>query len=554
KLSKYFYRKNPLKTITVLHAHKEVDFSSFVDSKGVDIYLNRLYGQVDIYSNNIFVLVNQFLSPIADHAPDFYKFFITDTVKSGNQSLIEITFLPRARGDLLFEGKLWVTMDGNYAVKAVDMSVDKEINFNFLRTFKIHQDFEQHPDGKYYLIKSDVKADFGILRNRGFGFAGERTVFFTNYKLNAPLIPIFYEGNSSQTVPDAGVTDPNFWREHRTDTLSVPQSKVYAHIDSLQNMRSFKTAVWIARMFIGGYADVGPVQIGPVDAIYTFNSLEGTRLRIGGRTTPLFNKSIYLDGYIAYGFTDQRVKYNLGTTFSLNQTAPYLFPNNYLKVSYQYDTEIPGTNFLVNKTQTLLGSFQRGTPSDLWLYNKIFRLNYVRDFANHFSYNLEFKNWRQQPAANLVYQPVNPLESPVSQLTTTEIRLLLRYAPNEKFIQGTEHRFVIPSKYPIFTLGINYGVKGLLNGDYDYLNFNANIYKRVYMSQLGYTDLNVLGGAVLGQVPFPLLNILPANQTYIYDNNAYNMMNFLEFVGDHYAGLNVTHHFGGFFLNKVPLI
>ena len=33
KLSKYFYRKNPLKTITVLHAHKEVDFSSFVDSK-----------------------------------------------------------------------------------------------------------------------------------------------------------------------------------------------------------------------------------------------------------------------------------------------------------------------------------------------------------------------------------------------------------------------------------------------------------------------------------------------------------------------------------------
>jgi hypothetical protein len=31
-------------------------------------------------------------------------------------------------------------------------------------------------------------------------------------------------------------------------------------------------------------------------------------------------------------------------------------------------------------------------------------------------------------------------------------------------------------------------------------------------------------------------------------------MNYLEFVSDHYAGLNFTHTFNGFFLNKIPLI
>ena len=314
-----------------------------------------------------------------------------------------------------------------------------------------------------------------------------------------PCYPYSTKSNSSQTVPDAEITDPGFWREHRADTLSDPQSKVYSHIDSLQNMPSFKRAVWIARMLIGGYADVGPVQIGPVDAIYTFNSLEGSRLRIGGRTTPLLNKSIYFDGYVAYGFTDQRVKYFLGTTFSLNKTAPYLFPNNYLKVSYQYDTEIPGTNFTgKQKPKRCWGRFN-GVPQVIYGGTiKIFKLNYVKDFTSHFSSNLEFKNWRQQPAGTLVYQPVNPAESPVSQLTTTEVKLLLRYAPNEKFIQGTEHRFVIPSKYPIFTMSINYGIKGLLNGDYNYLNLSANIYRRFYLSQLGYTDVNVLGGTVLG--------------------------------------------------------
>jgi hypothetical protein len=551
KLSQYFYRKNPVKTITVLHAHKEVDFSSFIDSKGLDIYLNRLYGQVDIYSNNIFIITNQFLSPIADHAPDFYKFFITDTIQSGSQKLIEISFVPRNKGDLLFEGKLLITMDGNYAVKGADLNVEKQINLNFLRSMHVHLDFEQHPDKRYYLVKSDVKADFGIFRNKGFGFAGERTIFFNNYKLNAALPAVFYNGNSSQTAPDSNRTDPDFWKKHRTDTLSGQQAKVYSHIDSLENMASFKRTVWILRTLIGGYAVTKPIQYGPVDETYTFNSLEGSRLFIGGRTTPDFNKSVYLDGYTAYGFKDNRVKYSLSTAFSFNKTAPYLYPNNYLKIGYQYDSAIPGADFLAPETQSLQGSFQRGT-TDLWLYNKIFTLNYVRDFENHISLNAGFTNWRQLPAGTLIYQPVNPLEAPVSQLTTTEIKLLFRYAPNEKFLQGTVHRFTIPSKYPIFTMTINSGIKGLVNGEYNYLNLSGNIYKRFYLSQLGYTDVTLQGGAVLGQVPFPLLAILPGNQTYLYDDNAYNMMNFLEFVSDHYAGLNLTHYFGGFFLNKIP--
>ncbi|HEY5325808.1 MAG TPA: DUF5686 family protein, partial [Mucilaginibacter sp.] len=172
KLSKYYYRKNPPKSITVSGAHKEADFSPILDPRGFDTFLNRLYGQVDIYSNNIFIVTNQFLSPIADHAPAYYKFFISDTVQSGNQKLIEISFVPRNRGDLLFEGKLFITMDGNYAVKGADMKIDKQINLNFLRLLQIHQDFEKNADGRYNIIKSDVKIDFGILKDKKFGFAG----------------------------------------------------------------------------------------------------------------------------------------------------------------------------------------------------------------------------------------------------------------------------------------------------------------------------------------------------------------------------------------------
>jgi hypothetical protein len=93
-----------------------------------------------------------------------------------------------------------------------------------------------------------------------------------------------------------------------------------------------------------------------------------------------------------------------------------------------------------------------------------------------------------------------------------------------------------------------------VNGEYNYHNLNLNISKRFYLSQLGYTDVAVEGGYTFGKVPFPLLTIHRANQTYSYQLNSYNMMNFMEFVSDRYAGVNVDHYFNGFFFNKIPLI
>ena len=126
----------------------------------------------------------------------------------------------------------------------------------------------------------------------------------------------------------------------------------------------------------------------------------------------------------------------------------------------------------------------------------------------------------------------------------------LRYAPHEELVQGARNRHSIHNPYPIYDLQLNRSI----GGNYSYTAIGINIYKRVYLSQAGFTDVTLLGGYVLGQVPFPLLNISPANQSLAYKRDAYNAMNYLEFVSDHYAGLNATHTFNGFILNKIPLI
>ena len=142
----------------------------------------------------------------------------------------------------------------------------------------------------------------------------------------------------------------------------------------------------------------------------------------------------------------------------------------------------------------------------------------------------------------------------IGRLTTSEFTAGVRYAPNEQFYQGKIYRTPIPSKYPVFTLDYAEGFKNVFDGGYAYQKLHARIDKRFYLSQLGWSDVTIEGGKIFGQVPYPLLNIFRANQTYAYDLYSYNLMNFLEFVSDHYAALDIDQHFNGFFFNKVPLL
>ena len=553
KRYKHYYRKDPEKTITLLEAEKETNIIKFVDTAGVDVYLRRFYGNdIDLYNNNIFILTNQFLSPIADHAPDFYKFFITDTIQAEGTKLIEVSFTPRAKGDLLFEGNLLVTLDGRYAVEAATLNVNRDINLNFLKDFKVGLNFTKYPDGRYYLKQSDVKADFGILGKKTLNVYGDRSVFYENYVLDKPQPEEFYKGKSEQTAPKANQFDNQYWADHRVDTLSKAQSRVYAKMNRLQTMKLFKVLTWVGATLTGDYANTGPVQIGPVGALYSFDKLEGSRFQLGGRTTPKFNKTIQLEGYGAFGTRDQVAKYDLATYISLNKTPFYRYANNYFKVSYSNDIGIPGQNFAINNSSTAFSSFQT-SQSNYFLYNQIFKLEYVRDLDNHVSFNFGLKNWDQRAAGALIYQ-LNDAPDVVRNVTTSELDFGFRYAPHEQFIQGTTFRHTIYSKYPIFNVQVNHGIKGLINGSFNYTIVGARVDKRFYMSQLGFGDASLQGNYLVGKVPFPLLNIAAANQSIGYDPESYNQMRYLEFVSDHYASFNYTQSFNGFFLNKIPLI
>ena len=555
KLSQNYFRKNPAASKMIVEGEKKVNLGGFMDSEGIGNYLNRMYSPVDIYSNNIFLMTNQFLSPIADAAPQFYKFFITDTIVENNVKLVELSFTPRNTTDMLFEGEIYITLDGNYSVQKAKLTVNKNINLDWVRDMYVNLDYEQGDDSRYHLAKSDMEADFGLNKNGKSGLFGERTITYRKFKLNVPHPDSTYAGIPIVQSDDVENRPDNFWQHARAqDTLKTAESKVYHNMDSLQTMPSFKRTMDIVNLLVVGYKTFNWFEVGPANTFYSFNPIEGFRLRLGGRTTPELSKRYYFETYGAYGFGDHKWKYFGSATYSLNNKSIYKFPQDYIRVSAQRDTKIPGAQLAFVTEDNFLLSFKRGV-NDKYLYNDNYRLDYVHELENHFSYNLGFNNWKQTPAGSLYFSNIeNGVANNIPNLTTSELSVGVRYAPHEQLIQGKLYRINIPNKYPIIELNYTAGVKGLWGGQYNYQTLNFRATKRCYLSQLGYSDVTIQAGYSFGQQPYPLLNILRANQTYAYDYESYNLMNFLEFVTDHYASIDIDHYFNGFLFNKIPLI
>jgi hypothetical protein len=551
-LSDYYYQKSPKEEKEIIKSNKMVHFDD-IDNKGLEDNIKYMYQDIDIYDNNILFLTNQMLSPVAGTAPSFYRYYITDTIQSGSDKYIKLFFGARNKQDMLFQGFLYITLDGTYAIRGIDLSVNKNINFNWVRDVKISQQFEKTENNGWMLASDETSINFGITK-KGQTMLGKRTVSYKNYRFTPPASNAIFKGPATVVLDSANNRSDEYWQSHRHQQLTKSEEGTYAIIDSVQHVPIFKRTVDIFNLLFFGYKDMGIFEIGPVNTFYSYNPTEGTRFRFGGRTTPKFSEKFSFDTYLAYGSRDEKLKYFLSGAWSLTSHSTYEFPVKSISVAYMNDTKIPGQELQFIQEDNFLLSIKRGVNDKLF-YNKTFKIEHLNEFENHFSYTIGYQYTKEDPYGNLYYNYSDFAlhRNDVNTINISELSLNLRWAPNERFYQGKAIRIPILSKNPVFELHINAGSK-LLGNDYNYQSVRFSASRRFYFSVLGYSDVVWESGKIFGKVPYPLLTIHRANQTYSYQIMSYNMMNFLEFVSDEYTSLNIDHCFNGFFLNKIPII
>ncbi|MBT3422344.1 MAG: carboxypeptidase-like regulatory domain-containing protein [Bacteroidetes bacterium] len=552
-LSDFYSQKSPEKTKEIIKADKMVSFDGYLNNQGMSQYLNYMYQDIDIYDNTVTFVTNIFLSPIANTATTFYKYFILDTISIAEASYIKVFFSPRNKTDMLFNGYLYITADSNYAIKKLEMSVNENINLNWVKDVSIIQEFEKAQNNSWFLKFDEISIDFGLSEN-SMGIFGQRSVYYNKFKINEVISDTLLNGAKVIQLEDADNRNSDFWEVNRPVVLSKSEKGIYAITDSIQEIPAFKRTMDVFMLLFAGYKDFGKFEIGPINTFYSYNSIEGPRLRFGGRTTPQFSEKINFETYLAYGLFDNKFKNYLSTTYSFTGNNIYHFPVKSIKLSYQNETQIPGQELQFIQEDNILLSIKRGV-NDKLLYNKTIKLESLNEFENHFSYTLGYNYTKQTPAGSLYFNTDSnpPVNNDEQLLIISELYMNLRFAPHEKFYQGKQYRTPMPNRFPIISLNYTVGSTSLGN-NYNYQNLKLNIYKRFYPGILGYTDVVWEGGVIFGKVSYPLLYMHRANQTYAYQLASYNLMNFLEFVSDNYTSLNIDHHFYGFIFNKIPVL
>ncbi|SEL81433.1 DUF5686 and carboxypeptidase-like regulatory domain-containing protein [Parapedobacter koreensis] len=552
-LSQRYERLHPKAGKTIVTAHKKTELDQrYVNNQNIETYFKFIHTDVDIYENNILILNKPFLGPTADAAPLFYKFFITDTISNAEGQFVELTFIPRNEEDRLFSGKLQVTLDGNYGIRRADIWIDHRANLNWVNQIDISLRFSRHRSGIYLLAYSDVQINFGLFEGKRGAF-GQRTLAFENYDTETAIPSGTFSGQQWVKADDAELKTESHWQDKRPVQLTEVEAKTYVNIDSLHRNRAFRRTLKLGYLLSQSFLYAGPVEFGPVEYSYTHNDLEGSRIRLSGRTTRQFSEQLYGEAYTAYGFRDNRIKVFGSLAHTLNGHRVGEYPAHYLQATYHQDAREPGQLLGFRNGDSFTRSFRSGEQYN-WLYHHAFRLNHVIEFGNHVMLQTFLAMQRQAPAARLHFVTAGPSADTLGALRTSELGLDLRWAPNEEFYQRNLERTPIINEYPVFNLRYNMGLSGILGGEYNYHALRLNVFKRVFLSQLGLADVNVGTGYIFGTVPYPLLDIPNASQTYVLTPDAFSLMNNLEFVSDQYIKLNIEYRLHGFILNKIPLL
>ena len=550
--SKMYYRKKTKTLKEVQYGSKMTGFDGYIDDNGISFLLDKIYQDIDIYDNNIDLLSNQFTSPISPLGPTVYKYFIIDTVDVNGQECVNLAFTPRNKADFAFVGNMYILNDSlTYAVTKVSMNVSKDINLNFVKDLQLDQEFTQYHDSIWMLSKDKLVIDYNLTK-KGRGMFGKKTIHYDDFIFNKPADEKIYK-RVEKIIKEEDLKEKtdSFWVESRPDTLTEQEAGVYSMIDSIQRIPTFKRFMNVASLLISGWKTVGPVEFGPLPALFSFNDVEGFRLRLGFRTVPAFNKKNMFETYGAYGFKDKEWKYIFAFTHSFNKNF-LTNPQNRIIFSYQHETIFPGQDLQFLNDDNFLLSFKRGS-SDQMIFFDSYKIDYNKEFHSGLAFNIIAENKKQVPLGRLKFVTNNLGQTEVSSINTDAVDVNLRFAPNEQFYQGKNFRIPIPNKYPIFKLNYRQGLKNVVNGEYQFSRVAGQIFKRFYLAQLGFTDMELEGGKILGSVPYPLLNLPQANQSFFLQETSFNMMNFMEFISDEYASVKLTHYFNGFIFNKVPL-
>ncbi|SHN25111.1 DUF5686 and carboxypeptidase-like regulatory domain-containing protein [Mucilaginibacter sp. OK098] len=553
-VSDFFYQSNPEAKREDIKKTK-TNGVGFEDGALLAQLTGSTFQQYNFYKNFVSAAGKEFASPISDGWKNWYDYELENrnAIVDG-KTCYQISFKPKRSRDLAFTGTIWIAQE-NYALYQIKATIEPSANLNFIHRISVQQQMDgKTPDRPWLPVKTRILVEVEQLSSNSSGLLAK---FYTVNKIintDGVYPPDFFKDNIT-VDPDARQSDNHFWDMNRPDSLTNAEKSVYSLIDTVKTLPTIKNYLTAADLLINGYYRAGNISLGPFLNTYSYNNVEGNRIRLGFKTNSDFDKKWILGGYVAYGSKDLDVKYGASIDYILSRKhwteAGISFTHDLNQVALLSDNYLYQRNNLFSAF-TRFGRIDKRKVFDQDLLNFYVR----RDLFKGFTEKISFSQWSLDPLFQFNFN--DPKGGISQQLFVSEFQFETKWSPGvQPLISETINRPVsikTDVSKPEFTFRYTLGLKNLFGSDVTYHKFSFNITQTLKMGSLGRGKYSFSSGYIPSSVPFPLLENHLGNTTFIYNPNAFNLMRFFEFASDKYASLSYTQHFEGLLLNTIPVI
>ena len=388
-------------------------------------------------------------------------------------------------------------------------------------------------------------------KSKFLGLIGRKYSRRSAFVINKPEPVEFYRSTNSVAIQDnAKQRTEEEWATLRPVSLSQKELRIQEMVDSLEKQPFYQNMRKLTYFATTGYWPVQKIEIGSAASLVSMNPVENFRVALALRTSNDFSKRLELGGRLAYGFGDERFKYNVRIRYNI---TPH--KRGMVNAYYNYDIEQIGQAPTAASMGTSFVTFLSTAPFDKLTFVQKAGLSLEKDVKKDLILYgaLEWKNYT--PLGLATYQQFSGFDTVnISQITATELTTRIRWTKDEEFLSGSFDRTPLRSPYPILSFQGIFGFKDLLGSDYNYQKFEFQFEHNTQLGVLGRMRYGFTLGYINGTAAYPLLKVHEGNQSLWLLTSTPNMVNFLEFISDRYVVGFAENRWEGLLFDRIPLI
>ncbi|MBP1838295.1 DUF5686 family protein [Formosa algae] len=532
--------------------------SGFSNNQFILDFIKDLYSQYDVYDNYLKFFDKSFVSPLSKTGINTYNYVLADSSFIDNKWCYNIIYYPRRKNELTFKGDFWVN-DSTFAIKKINMQASRSANINWVKEIYIEQEFDVLNDSIFLIKRDYFMSDFAFKKKeKARGVYGKRTTLYDNYVFDKPKADNFYSEQVFEYNEDTYNRDDEFWDANRLETLSKDEKGVYKMLDTLQTVKKFKRLYSAGTILASGYVELDELNMdyGPIFSSFGYNEVEGLRIRGGGRTYFGANDPWRIEGFGAYGFRDNKIKYGISGKWLIDKENRFIVSGGHRKDIEQIGASLTTSTDVLGRSLASSALFAKGTNDKLTnieLTSLAFELEPIKNVV--FRLGADYRTLGSaSDAFNLDYYTDDSYTEIASELKQFETALSVTYFPNRRMTGYGVERSRANDNFATLFAQVSRGEKNVFNSDFDYTKMQFSYTQPWQIGGFGRLLTTIETGKTFGEVPLGLLSVVPGNQAYFSIYNTFSQLNYYEFITDTYASAHLEHNFNGRLFSRIPFL